>query len=154
MTIPLGGPLPGPSRDRPGRRPGNRLAASEDAACRPYLVLLQVGFAVPAALPRPRWALTPPFHPYLLDPFLADRRIGGLLSVALAVTFLAVGAYLLGSETLFTVRTFLDAVTADSSAMAWLTVQNYDKYSALSLYLSEPIRYIYRRISKDLHDNA
>jgi hypothetical protein len=101
-----------------------------------------------------RWALTPPFHPYLLDPFLADRRIGGLLSVALAVTFLAVGAYLLGSETLYTVRTFLDAVTADSSAMAWLTVQNYDKYSALSLYLSEPIRYIYRRISKDLHDNA
>ncbi len=40
-----------------------QTAAPEDAACRPYLVLLQVGFAVPAALPRLRWALTPPFHP-------------------------------------------------------------------------------------------
>src|SRR5690349_17850998 len=34
-------------------------------ACRPYLVLLPVGFAVPLALPLARWALTPPFHPYL-----------------------------------------------------------------------------------------
>src|SRR5579872_6723394 len=33
-------------------------------ACRPYLVLLPVGFAVPLALPLARWALTPPFHPY------------------------------------------------------------------------------------------
>src|SRR3954465_9256195 len=31
-------------------------------ACRPYLVLLPVGFAVPLALPLARWALTPPFH--------------------------------------------------------------------------------------------
>jgi len=30
----------------------------------PYLVLLQMGFAVPSVLPRPRWALTSPFHPY------------------------------------------------------------------------------------------
>jgi len=29
-----------------------------------YLALLQLGFAVPSVLPRPRWALTPPFHPY------------------------------------------------------------------------------------------
>src|SRR5690348_6428945 len=34
-------------------------------ACRPYLVLLPVGFAVPLALPLARWALTPPFHPCL-----------------------------------------------------------------------------------------
>ena len=34
-------------------------------ACRPYLVLLPVGFAVPLPLPVARWALTPPFHPCL-----------------------------------------------------------------------------------------
>lgn len=28
----------------------------------PYLALLPVGLAVPSVLPRPRWALTPPFH--------------------------------------------------------------------------------------------
>ncbi len=30
-----------------------------------YSALLQLGFAVPSVLPRMRWALTPPFHPYL-----------------------------------------------------------------------------------------
>ena len=48
--------------------------------CRPYSILLPVGFAVPSALPRPRCALTAPFHP--------DRRDepgGGLLSVALSL---------------------------------------------------------------------
>jgi len=29
-----------------------------------YLVLLRVGFTLPSALPRPRCALTAPFHPY------------------------------------------------------------------------------------------
>jgi len=32
--------------------------------CRPYSVLLPVGFAVPSALPQTRCALTAPFHPY------------------------------------------------------------------------------------------
>src|SRR5689334_23726357 len=63
MAIPLGRPLPDASRDRPGRRRGNPLAGCP--ACRPYLVLLPVGFAVPLALPLARWALTPPFHPCL-----------------------------------------------------------------------------------------
>jgi len=31
---------------------------------KPFLVLLQVGFAVPPMSPPTRWALTPPFHPY------------------------------------------------------------------------------------------
>jgi len=45
-----------------GRR---ALAAKVVAAKLPaYLVLLRVGFTVPSALLRPRWALTPPFHPY------------------------------------------------------------------------------------------
>jgi len=30
----------------------------------PYSVLLQAGFTMPGLLPAPRWALTPPFHPY------------------------------------------------------------------------------------------
>jgi hypothetical protein len=46
----------------------------------PYLVLLRMGFAVPSALPRPRCALTAPFHPCL-----CLAAIGGLFSVALSV---------------------------------------------------------------------
>lgn len=38
-------------------RAGRPLAA--------YLTLLQLGFTVPLTLPPARWALTPPFHPYL-----------------------------------------------------------------------------------------
>ena len=45
----------------------------------PYSVLLQAGFTMRALSPAPRWALTPPFHPYRL------RRSGGLLSVALSL---------------------------------------------------------------------
>lgn len=30
----------------------------------PYSALLLVGLAMPGLLPNPRWALTPPFHPY------------------------------------------------------------------------------------------
>src|SRR6187431_1562644 len=50
---------------------------------RPYLVLLQVGFAVPSVLPRPRCALTAPFHP--CRPDACATVLGGLLSVALSV---------------------------------------------------------------------
>jgi hypothetical protein len=52
---------------------GGRLLAA-------YLALLQLGFTVPFVLPRMRWALTPPFHPY------PRLREGGLFSVALSVT--------------------------------------------------------------------
>src|ERR1700732_5453638 len=51
----------------------------------PYLVLLQVGFAVPSLLPSPRCALTAPFHPYRSSPAYACEDLGGLLSVALSV---------------------------------------------------------------------
>jgi hypothetical protein len=53
--------------------------ASGKPTCRPYLVLLRVGFAVPPLLPGARCALTAPFHPC--------RRLpaGGLLSVALSL---------------------------------------------------------------------
>ena len=63
MTIHLGRPLPDASRDRPGRRHGSRLPTLPPA-CRPYLVLLPVGFALPPPLPGARCALTAPFHPY------------------------------------------------------------------------------------------
>jgi hypothetical protein len=78
MAIPLGRPLPSASRDRPGRRRGNTAAGFP--ACRPYLVLLPVGFAVPLPLPVARWALTPPFHPCR-----PGNRAGGLFSVALSL---------------------------------------------------------------------
>ncbi len=62
MAIHLGRLSPGASRDLPGRRRGNPPAGV--AGCRPYLVLLPVGFTVPLASPHARCALTAPFHPY------------------------------------------------------------------------------------------
>jgi hypothetical protein len=51
------------------------LAASVVAARLPaYLVLLRVGFTVPLVLPPMRWALTPPFHPYLRSLTRSSRR--------------------------------------------------------------------------------
>ena len=67
-AIPLGRQLPGASSNLPGRRvqtstsKSSRLRAK--TSCRPYSVLLPVGFAVPPALPPTRCALTAPFHPY------------------------------------------------------------------------------------------
>jgi len=65
-AIPLGRPLPNASRDRPGRQPegGPAEPGRPDPARRPYLVLLLAGLAVPPSSPRPRCALTAPFHPY------------------------------------------------------------------------------------------
>jgi len=83
MAIPLGRPSPNASRDRPGRRRGNTAAGCP--ACRPYLVLLPVGFAVPLPLPVARWALTPPFHPCLLVCHSKAGQRGGLFSVALSL---------------------------------------------------------------------
>ena len=48
---------------RPTRTSGAVNPATE-AARRPYLVLLQARFTLPSSLPKTRWALTPPFHPY------------------------------------------------------------------------------------------
>jgi hypothetical protein len=62
-----------------------------------YLVLHHAGFAVPAPLLMPRWALTPPFHPCLrsvpfedvpkvfLQAITGIRSAGGMFSVALSV---------------------------------------------------------------------
>jgi len=85
MTIPLGRPLPDASRDRPGRRRRKlaRLLTPEAlGTCRPYLVLLPVGFALPPPLPAARCALTAPFHP--CRPPLAGK-VWRYVSVALSL---------------------------------------------------------------------
>jgi len=56
-TIPLGRHLHAGSSNQPGRR------AETKPICRPYSVLLPVGFAVPLPLPVARCALAAPFHP-------------------------------------------------------------------------------------------
>jgi len=68
----------------PNTRPENRLLdpGEPGPAWCSYSVLLPVGFSMPAPLPTPRWALTPPFHPYLST---LESRAGGLLSVALSL---------------------------------------------------------------------
>ena len=64
-AIHLGRPLPGASRDRPGRRRGSAFRPPpERRSSRPYLVLLPVGFTVPPPSPGARCALAAPFHPY------------------------------------------------------------------------------------------
>ena len=50
-----------PDGDAESIRPG-----CPSPLCRPYLVLLPVGFAVPPLLPAARCALTAPFHPYCI----------------------------------------------------------------------------------------
>jgi hypothetical protein len=50
---------------RPTRRLG-RVNPRRLRGAPAYLVLLPGGFAVPVLLPVRRWALTPPFHPYLI----------------------------------------------------------------------------------------
>lgn len=47
---------------------------SRRKGCRPYLVLLPVGFAVPLPLPVARCALTAPFHPYRPNSGESGRR--------------------------------------------------------------------------------
>lgn len=66
MTIPLALRLLTGSSRQPGPL-GAKLPCRPPlpgAARDPYSALLPVGLAVPVLLPVPRWALTPPFHPY------------------------------------------------------------------------------------------
>ena len=84
--IPLGRALPR-RLQQPTRRLGRAALHGDALAARrtpAYVALLPMGFAVPPALPRARWALTPPFHPYR-----RARRAdgGGLFSVALSSAF-------------------------------------------------------------------
>ncbi len=74
MTIYLDVQLPAHSSDY-GERDGQPLNA-------PISILLRVGFTWHTALPRYRWALTPPFHPYRITTVRAMRRF---ISVALSL---------------------------------------------------------------------
>ncbi len=57
-----------------------RTAIRKRITCRPYLVLLPVGLAVPLLLPGTRCALTAPFQPCR-----GFRPVGGFISVALSL---------------------------------------------------------------------
>ena len=63
------------------QQPTRGVVGREGLSLAAYLALLQLGFTEPLVLPRVRWALTPPFHPYR-----KRFAFGGLFSVALAVT--------------------------------------------------------------------
>src|SRR5882672_3496380 len=63
---------------------GAKTCPGDRSPCRPYLVLLPVGFTLPLPLPGARCALTAPFHPCRAGA-LASARHGGLLSVALSL---------------------------------------------------------------------
>ncbi len=85
MTIDLEPPLPTASNGLPGSPDGTGRTVERLAPpVLLYLAFLQVGFAVPVTSPPPRWALTPPFHPYLC-PATNREAIGGLFSVALSL---------------------------------------------------------------------
>src|SRR5437870_4428166 len=53
---------------RAAARKARPAARHAETACRSYLVLLPVGFALPPPLPAARCALTAPFHPYRPPP--------------------------------------------------------------------------------------
>ncbi len=75
-----------------------------------YLVLLQVTLTLPLVSPQARWALTPPFHPYLTETFAS--AIGGIFSVALVSDC---SAWALPSTLPYGVRTFLPRMLRERS---------------------------------------
>jgi len=91
--ISLGERLPVRSSNRPEgqtgpNRPGRRKFPSGAPLC---LVLLPAGFTLPAWSPRPRCALTAPFHPYQKTSRCRLEHPGGLFSVALSRSLQTVG---------------------------------------------------------------
>ncbi len=75
---------------QPTRTAIRKQIRRHEAACRPYLVLLPVGFTLPALLPGQRCALTAPFHPYLDQSRLRSWRFafcGTFPEVALAGSY-------------------------------------------------------------------
>jgi hypothetical protein len=92
--ISLGERLPVRSSNRPEGHAGpNRPGRRKLPSCAPLcLVLLPAGFTLPAWSPRPRCALTAPFHPY--QETARWNRVehpGGLFSVALSRSLQTVG---------------------------------------------------------------
>jgi hypothetical protein len=67
-----------------GLKQPTRTTEPSRPICRPYSVLLQVGFAVPLRLPVARCAFTAPFRPCHAEA-LGSKTYGGLFSVALSL---------------------------------------------------------------------
>jgi hypothetical protein len=67
-----------------GLKQPTRTTEPSRPICRPYSVLLQVGFAVPLRLPVARCAFTAPFRPCHAEA-LGPKTCGGLFSVALSL---------------------------------------------------------------------
>jgi hypothetical protein len=63
---------------RPSPRAAYPQARASSSLAPAYVALLPMGFALPHALPRARWALTPPFHPCRRTP--PDGRDGTAVS--------------------------------------------------------------------------
>jgi len=80
-----------PTRTASLTSPCGVIACANSPRCRPYSVLLPVGFAMPVPLPDPRCALTAPFHPCCPHPLSLPRKRGrvgwgsGSFSVALSL---------------------------------------------------------------------
>jgi len=69
---PIAGRFSRPTRipEAPATAPPAKTQSAWGGHEDPYLVLLQAGLAMPSRSPGPRWALTPPFHPYPPSPRL------------------------------------------------------------------------------------
>ena len=115
MIISLGLELPQASSNLPEDLGRAGLSAELLRAWQasPYLVLLRTTLTVPVMSPPPRWALTPPFHPYLSRrnrPKSITPAIGGLFSVVLVSDR---SAWTLSSVLALGVRTFLPSSKLD-----------------------------------------
>jgi len=91
------------SSDLPGGLTRRAGTSSGEPEIPPYLVLLRVGFALPAALLPRRCALTAPFHPY---PSSEERRRYVFCGTFRRLTLKPVSRTLSGTL-LYGVRTFL-----------------------------------------------
>jgi|GEM_PF-1460857 hypothetical protein len=83
------------------------ILLSEPLLTGAYLAFQLVRFTMPPVSPLGRWALTPPFHLFLIPTKLGR---GSLFSVALSVPVpiaIGIGTFLLGSTMLCVARTFL-----------------------------------------------
>jgi hypothetical protein len=115
VIISLGLELPRASSNLPEDlgRAGLSAGLLRAAQASPYLVLLRTTLTVPLMSPSPRWALTPPFHPYLSrchEPKSNTLAIGGLFSVVLVSDR---SAWTLSSVLALGVRTFLPSSELD-----------------------------------------
>ena len=118
VLISLGRELPRASSNLPGDlgRAGLSAGLLRAPQASPYLVLLRTTLTVPLMSPSPRWALTPPFHPYLSrchEPRFIASAIGGLFSVVLVSDL---SAWTLSSVLALGVRTFLPSILAQRAS--------------------------------------